>query len=105
MSSHLDSQQLGVRLKHIRIELFGISGVPELASLLGIPAKTWTNYERGVTMPGNILLGFIELTSVNPHWLRTGEGFPLLEICHRHDPDSAQQNQNWTRYASGSSVN
>jgi CI repressor-like protein len=105
MPSHLDSQQLGVRLKLIRIELFGISGVPELASHLGIPAKTWSNYERGVTMPGDILLGFIELTSVDPHWLRTGEGSRLLEISSRNDPNSAKKDQNWRHYASGSSVN
>jgi hypothetical protein len=93
------------RLKLIRIEVFGISGIPELTRQLGIPEKTWSNYERGVTIAGHILLDFIELTSANPHWLRTGEGSPLLEVCHRHDPDSAKQNQNWTRYASGSSVN
>ena len=40
MISDLNFRQLSERLKLIRIELFGISGILELASQLGIPAKT-----------------------------------------------------------------
>jgi hypothetical protein len=85
MGARLDSRQLAERLKLIRIELFGVCGIPELALQLGIPPRTWGNYELGVIMPSDILLKFIELTSVDPHWLATGEGNPRSEKSHRHD--------------------
>ena len=36
--------------------------------------KTWLNYEADLTLPGDILLRFIGVTGVDPHWLLTGEG-------------------------------
>jgi hypothetical protein len=76
VSSCNDSQPLARRLKVIRIQLFGEHGLPELAKQLGVPPETWANYEQGVTMPAEVLLAFIELTSVDSHWLLTGEGSP-----------------------------
>ena len=39
-----------------------------------IPALTWDHFENGVTIPARIILQFIELTGVEPHWLLTGNG-------------------------------
>ena len=36
--------------------------------------STWYNYETGVTVPAEVLLGFIEQTGVNPTYLVSGEG-------------------------------
>lgn len=62
------------RLKEVRQELFGEHGGPELARRLNLPARTWYNYETGVTVPAEVLLAFIDQTGVNPVWLLTGEG-------------------------------
>jgi hypothetical protein len=56
------------------MELFGEHGGPELARKLDLPARTWYNYETGVTVPAEVLLGFIDQTGTNPLWLLTGEG-------------------------------
>jgi transcriptional regulator with XRE-family HTH domain len=66
--------QIAMRLREIRQELFGEHGGPELARRLGLPARTWYNYESGVTVPGEVLLAFIDQTGTNPLWLHTGEG-------------------------------
>src|SRR5439155_14591286 len=55
-------------------ELFGEHGGPELARRLGLPARTWYNYETGVTVPAEVLLSFIDQTGTNPVWLLSGEG-------------------------------
>src|SRR3954447_2026237 len=65
---------LSERLRVVRAELFGERGGPELARRLGIPIRTWYNYESGVTVPGEIILRFVELTGVDPNWLLHGEG-------------------------------
>ena len=62
------------RLREIRQELFGEHGGPELARRLNLPARTWYNYETGVTVPAEVLLAFIDQTGVSPIWLLTGEG-------------------------------
>jgi hypothetical protein len=64
---------LADRLRVIREERFG-DEVEPLADDLDIPADTWRNYETGVTVPAEILLAFIDLTGVRPHWLLTGRG-------------------------------
>jgi hypothetical protein len=74
MSFRIDSRQFAERLKFVRIELFGEDGIPELCTKLGLSPKTWNNYEQGVTMPADVLLAFIELTSVDPKWLARGKG-------------------------------
>lgn len=65
---------LSRRLREIRQELFGDHGGPELARRLNLPARTWYNYETGVTVPAEILLAFIELTGASPSYLVSGEG-------------------------------
>jgi hypothetical protein len=65
---------LAERLKMVRVELFGEHGGPELARRLGIPGRTWYNYEVGVTVPAEVVLRFIDLTAVEPKWLLAGQG-------------------------------
>lgn len=45
-----------------------------MARRLGLPVRTWYNYEAGVTVPAEVLLRFVELTSVEPTWLLHGKG-------------------------------
>ena len=63
-----------VGLRLIRLELYGEHGGPVLAGKLQIPSRTWANYERGVTIPGETLLEFLVLTGVEPTWLLRGAG-------------------------------
>jgi hypothetical protein len=65
---------LSRRLKEVRQDRFGEHGGPELARRLNLPARTWYNYENGVTVPAEVLLGFIDETGTNPVWLLSGEG-------------------------------
>ena len=66
--------KLAVRIKSVRIELFGLHGGPLLAQQLKVPFRTWLEYEEGVTIPAQTILRFIEVTNADPHWLLTGEG-------------------------------
>jgi hypothetical protein len=65
---------LARRVREIRVERFGEVGGPLLSETLGLPERTWANYESGVTIPALVILRFVELTGVNPRWLRTGKG-------------------------------
>src|SRR4051794_32452180 len=65
---------LARRLTEVRLDLYGSDGVPRLSEALGLPARTWENYESGVTIPAMVMLEFLELSRVEPHWLLTGEG-------------------------------
>ena len=65
---------LAERLASLRSELFGERGGPEMARRLGIPVRTWYNYEAGVTVPAEVILKIIELTSIEPSWLLAREG-------------------------------
>ncbi len=65
---------LAERLTSLRSELYGERGGPELARQLGLPVRTWYNYESGVTVPAEVILRIIELTSVEPCWLLHGKG-------------------------------
>ena len=65
---------LAERLASLRSELFGERGGPEMARRLGIPVRTWYNYEAGVTVPAEVILRIIELTSIEPTWLLHGKG-------------------------------
>jgi hypothetical protein len=71
--------EIAARLREIRENLYGEDGLENLATALGVPARTWRNYERGVTMPAEALLRFLTLTSANPIWLLMGEGERLLD--------------------------
>lgn len=61
------------RLRQVRLDLYGENGGPVLAEALGLPFRTWANYEAGVTVPALVMLRFIELTGACPHWLLTGD--------------------------------
>lgn len=65
---------LSERLHDIRIELHGERGGSEMARRLGLPIRTWYNYESGVTVPAEVMLKFVELTSIEPLWLLNGTG-------------------------------
>src|SRR5437764_6053152 len=65
---------LAERLSALRSELYGDRGGPELARQLGLPVRTWYNYESGVTVPAEVILKIIELTSIEPTWLLHGKG-------------------------------
>jgi hypothetical protein len=65
---------LSERLRLLRTEFYGERGGPDVARTLGIPVRTWYNYENGVTVPAEIILRVVELTSVEPVWLLRGEG-------------------------------
>jgi len=65
---------LAERLALLRAELYGDRGGPEMARRLGIPVRTWYNYEGGVTVPAEVILKIIELTAVEAVWLLHGEG-------------------------------
>jgi transcriptional regulator with XRE-family HTH domain len=67
-------QDLGESLRRVRTEFYGEHGGPELARLLGIPDRTWSNYESGITIPGEILIALLDLTGVEPRRLLRGEG-------------------------------
>lgn len=65
-------QALSTRLILVRTEVFGERGAPEMARHLGLPVRSWYNYERGATVPGEVILKLIEITSVEPAWLMDG---------------------------------
>src|SRR4051794_31087738 len=65
---------LARRVREVRETAFGANGGPLLAEALGIPARTWENYEAGVVIPALIILRFMELTGADPHWLLHGHG-------------------------------
>jgi hypothetical protein len=67
-------QALAERLVALRSELFGKHGGPEVARRLGIPVRTWYNYEQGATVPAEIILKIIKLTSIEAGWLLDGQG-------------------------------
>jgi hypothetical protein len=69
-----ESDALARRLREVRLEMYGENGGPLLAEALGLPARTWAHYESGVTIPGLVLLRFIDATGVEPSWLLNGEG-------------------------------
>jgi hypothetical protein len=77
---------LADRLRLIRVELYGDSGTPRLAGCLGIPLKTWTNCESGVTTSAMIILRLIEITRVNPLWLLDGREPKRLPRCPGPSP-------------------
>jgi hypothetical protein len=62
------------RLREVRVEQFGEHGGPALAEILDVPARTWVNYESGVSIPGLILLRFLTATGTEPEWLLHGRG-------------------------------
>jgi hypothetical protein len=81
-----ENEQLSLRVRQIRRERFGDDGVSALSRALEIPARTWLNYESGVTIPAVVMLQFIEVTGTDPHWLLTGEGGPYRGRPRKTEP-------------------
>src|SRR5947209_6191745 len=71
---------LAERLRLLRSELYGERGGPEMARRLGLPIRTWYNYESGVTVPAEVVLKFVEMTGVDPVWLLRGTGEPFRDL-------------------------
>ncbi len=69
-----NSDRLASRVREIRLDKFGGEGIANLSRAMNIPARTWEHFENGVMIPGWIILQFIEITGVEPHWLLTGKG-------------------------------
>jgi hypothetical protein len=76
-----NSHALALRLRELRLCMYGEHGGPLLAEALEIPARTWANYESGVTIPGLVLLRLIEVTGIEPRWLLSGEAQEGLDGC------------------------
>ena len=81
------STVLASRVREIRLEKFGEHGAVNLSGQCTSPPRTWEHFENGVMIPASILLQFIEITGVEPHWLMTGTGdryrTPLANSIHR----------------------
>jgi len=77
-------RDLAARLRAARMALYGVDGGPKLARLLGLPERTWCNYEQGITIPGEMLLAFVVATGVDPGWLLDGEGPMFARSCRPH---------------------
>ena len=73
-SRRMPATLLSERITLIRAEMSGNQDLATFAQALSLPERTWLNYEAGVAIPGSVLLDFLALTSVEPNWLRTGEG-------------------------------
>ena len=73
--------------REIREFLYGENGAEALARAVNVPPATWLNYERGITMPADVLLDFIEVTRVDPHWLSAGEGHRFIQRNGGSDSD------------------
>jgi hypothetical protein len=89
---------LADRMREIRLDLYGEDGLENLTRALEVPAQTWRNYERGITMPAELMIEFLVLTGVDPNWLLTGEGDRLCAAVHSFEPWTVRQSDaGWTR--------
>ena len=77
------SEQLdifGQRLEQVRRMLHLTA--KEFCEQLGIAYRTYMNYKSGRTPPADLLARVIDEFAVNPAWLMTGNGKPLLKAEH-----------------------
>ena len=81
--SHRFDVDLGNRLRGIRSDLCGEYGVQFMADRLGILVGTWMNYERGVVVPGEVILAVLVETGANPAWLLSGDGAKFISLSRR----------------------
>ncbi len=79
------------RIRQIRLISYGQHGGPTLAEELSLPSGTWQNYEDGVTMPGFVLLKFIQATGVCPGWLLTGDGPKFMQAEPNRVPETTSR--------------
>jgi hypothetical protein len=70
----LERTELAARLAEVRGEVYGEHGLPQLARELGVPVRSWCSYEAGASVPGEVLLAFLEKTGTNSDWLLKGRG-------------------------------
>lgn len=70
----LQQADLAHRVREVREDLYGEHGAQFLADALGLPLRTWANYEQGVIIPAEFILKLIDMTRVSPQWLLTGRG-------------------------------
>jgi hypothetical protein len=77
-SQDVSQADLGHRVRETRRALFDEHGGPQLAKALGVPYRTWMNYEAGVTIPAPVILRFIEVCGASPRWLLAGDGERFL---------------------------
>ena len=68
------NRDIAARLRDVREDMYGEHGAQFMADALGIPLRTWMNYEAGVVMPAKIVLQVIDTMNVNPRWLLSGSG-------------------------------
>ena len=57
-----ETKAVSERLRRVRSDLYGKYGAPELARELGLPVRTWIDYELGAAIPAEVLLRFLILT-------------------------------------------
>jgi hypothetical protein len=75
---------IGRRLRLLRREIWGgttryVMGLTEMQKQLRVAGRSLENYEKGTTMPAEVLLRLILETSASPQWLLTGEGSMFTE--------------------------
>ena len=63
---------LALRVSAMRALRYG-GDLAAAGSACGVREWTWLNFESGATIPGHVLLRFIEATGASPRWLLTGE--------------------------------
>jgi len=57
-----------------RVHIAATGSGPVSFTELLLTARTWYQYETGVTVPAEVLLNFLDKTNARPGWLLTGEG-------------------------------
>ncbi len=72
------SVDLAFRVREIRQERFGEHGGPLMAEQMGVPFRTWVDFEAGYPIPALTILRLVEVTRVNSDWLLTGRGDKYL---------------------------
>ncbi len=73
-----------VRLEELR-EFLGIKG-KVFAEQMGIPYRSYMNYKGGRTPPADLLSRVVEVFSVNPAWLISGEGMMFADADATGEP-------------------
>lgn len=56
------------RLQRMRREFYG-EDLARVAQEVGVPVRTWENYEAGVVMPAIVMLRFLDATQASPRAL------------------------------------
>jgi hypothetical protein len=70
--------EIGARLRKLRFTVAGLRGsrlnLSSLCQRVGVSVSSWPNWEKGATMPPEILLRVIVEFHIRPEWLLTGIG-------------------------------